>query len=69
MLLANVRVPRFWCRYLCPVGAATGALCRQDAAYTSRHDCPMGNRKDPLTAECIRCNRCRRPAAAAEAAS
>jgi polyferredoxin len=67
-LLANLRVPRFWCRYLCPVAAFTAALARQDPAYASSPDCPMGNRPNPLTAECIRCNRCRRPASAAGAA-
>lgn len=58
MLLANLRVPRFWCRYLCPVAAVTGALARQEPAYVSGHDCPMGNKPHPDTSECIRCNRC-----------
>ncbi|MEK6742078.1 MAG: 4Fe-4S binding protein [Nitrospirota bacterium] len=58
MVIANVRVPRFWCRYLCPVAAVTGILTRQEPAYVSRHDCPMGNKPNPDTSECIRCNRC-----------
>lgn len=57
-LLANLRVPRFWCRYLCPVAAFAAVLGRRDPAYVSRPDCPMGNGPDPETGECIRCNRC-----------
>jgi NosR/NirI family nitrous oxide reductase transcriptional regulator len=64
-LLANLRVPRFWCRYLCPVAAFAAVLSRQDPAYVSSPDCPMGNKPNPRTTECIRCNRCRRRAAAA----
>lgn len=62
-LAANLRIERFWCRYLCPAGALTGALSREARGYPSRHDCPMANRPDPLISECIRCNRCRRPSA------
>ncbi|KAF0144817.1 MAG: pceC [Nitrospirae bacterium] len=57
-LLANLKVERFWCRYLCPVAALTGMLSRKDTAYPSRNDCPMGNKPMPLISECIRCNRC-----------
>jgi Na+-translocating ferredoxin:NAD+ oxidoreductase RnfG subunit len=57
-LLANLRVKRFWCRYLCPVAAITGMLSRSDPAYISAGDCPMSNKHMPLISECIRCNRC-----------
>ncbi|MBI4680922.1 MAG: 4Fe-4S binding protein [Nitrospirae bacterium] len=57
-LLANLKVERFWCRYLCPVAALTGMLSRKDTGYPSRNDCPMGNKPMPLISECIRCNRC-----------
>jgi Na+-translocating ferredoxin:NAD+ oxidoreductase RnfG subunit len=59
-ILANLRVERFWCRYLCPVAALTGVFSRKDQGYVSRYDCPMGNKPVPLISECIRCNRCYR---------
>jgi hypothetical protein len=57
-LVANLRVRRFWCRFLCPVAALTGAASRSDRGYVSVPDCPMGNKPGPLISECIRCNRC-----------
>lgn len=57
-LLANIRVERFWCRYLCPVAALTGALSRSAPGYPGGAGCPMGNGTNPEIAECIRCNRC-----------
>jgi len=59
-LLANLRVERFWCRYLCPVAAFTGILTRETQGYPSGKDCPMANKPAPLISECIRCNRCYR---------
>lgn len=57
-LLANLKIERLWCRYLCPAGALTGMLSRKTRGYPSRHDCPMGNKPSPLISECVRCNRC-----------
>lgn len=57
-LLANLRIERFWCRFLCPVAALTGVLTQKAEGYPSRHDCPVANRTNPLISECIRCNRC-----------
>jgi hypothetical protein len=57
-LLANLRIKRFWCRFLCPVAALIGVLSRKDDRYVSALDCPMTNRPAPLIAECVRCNRC-----------
>jgi polyferredoxin len=57
-LLANLRVLRFWCRFLCPVGALTGLLARRAAGYPSSPDCPMANRPEQVPSECIRCKRC-----------
>ena len=47
LLAANLRVTRFWCRALCPLGALLGAVSRGSI---------LGLHKDP--ASCDNCNRC-----------
>ena len=59
VLVTELRVSRFWCRYLCPVGAMGGLVSRNEPGYPSRKDCPMANPGTPPGSECIRCNRCR----------
>ena len=59
VLLGEFWISRFWCRYLCPVGAMGGVLSRNEPGYPSRDDCPMANPRHPPGSECIRCNRCR----------
>lgn len=57
-LAMNIRIPRFWCRYLCPLAAFFGLFSRTAPGYPGGPDCPMGNGPSPQGAECIRCNRC-----------
>ena len=47
VLLANLAIPRFWCRALCPLGAMLGLLSRW---------APFGIRRDTET--CTRCGIC-----------
>ena len=47
LLAANLRVTRFWCRALCPLGALLGAASRGSI---------LGLHKD--AASCDNCNRC-----------
>jgi polyferredoxin len=53
---------RFWCRYLCPMGAllALGnkfALLQRWAPRRRFKHCDLGVRED-FDVDCIRCNRC-----------
>ena len=47
ILAASLRVTRFWCRAICPLGALLGAVSRWSV---------LGLHKDP--AACDKCNRC-----------
>jgi polyferredoxin len=47
ILAASLRVTRFWCRSICPLGALLGAVSRWSV---------LGLHKDP--ASCDKCNRC-----------
>lgn len=47
ILLASLRITRFWCRAVCPLGALLGAVSRWSV---------LGLHKDP--AACDNCNRC-----------
>jgi len=66
-------VPRFWCRYFCPVGACLGIVSRFPVLKRNRFEnctecgacakvCTMGNRQGGeagyLRSECIGCNAC-----------
>ncbi|NLB83233.1 MAG: 4Fe-4S binding protein [Synergistaceae bacterium] len=71
---AGVFIERFWCRYLCPLGAALGILQKLSLTKVTRNKetcitcgkcnkaCPMG--LEPLSvkrvteADCISCGRC-----------
>jgi NosR/NirI family transcriptional regulator, nitrous oxide reductase regulator len=70
---AAVFVPRFWCRYFCPVGACLGLVSRFSVLKRKRFEgctncgactqaCTMGNREGGetgyLRSECIGCNAC-----------
>ncbi len=47
ILVASLRVTRFWCRAICPLGALLGAVSRWSI---------LGLHKD--AASCNKCNRC-----------
>jgi len=65
-LAANIRIERFWCRYLCPVAALTGILTREAKGYPGAPTCPIGIKEGPFISECIRCNKCYRKPAGSE---
>ncbi len=67
-IAGSIRVPRLWCRYLCPAGAFLGLLSPLATGARSSGECPMGNPPmRPVEAqgrvehasECIRCNKCK----------
>lgn len=74
LLLLNCITPRFWCRYLCPLGALLALFARfgifkriVDNRCTScmkcREVCPMGaiddNPRRVKATECLQCRTCR----------
>ena len=73
VLLAALKVPRFWCRYLCPLGAISGLFNKVSVAtaqldlpkcvecHMCLAECPMGlSSLDQIgsSVECILCGRC-----------
>lgn len=74
IIMLNSITPRFWCRYLCPLGALLGLFSRFgifkrvvnnrcSACEKCRERCPMGAiTEDPRmveAAECLQCRTCR----------
>ena len=62
VLAASVVYVRFWCRYLCPMGALLAlankvALLQRLAPQRRFEHCDLGVR-DEFDLDCIRCNRC-----------
>jgi polyferredoxin len=71
ILLACVAVPRFYCRYICPLGAALGVVSLVSPLRIKRvpqcgvctvceHACPTGaiQREKINFKECVRCDIC-----------
>ncbi|MDZ7780811.1 MAG: 4Fe-4S binding protein [Gemmatimonadota bacterium] len=70
-LVASAVVPRFYCRYACPLGAGLavasflslrriGRVEQCDVCKVCENDCPTGAIEGPKIdfKECVRCNRC-----------
>lgn len=70
-LVASAFIPRFYCRYACPLGAGLavaslvslrriGRVEQCDVCKVCEHDCPTGAIEGPNIdfKECVRCNRC-----------
>jgi NAD-dependent dihydropyrimidine dehydrogenase PreA subunit len=73
VLFMSVFISRFWCRYLCPLGAATAILRKFNITGIKRsskcidckicdRECPVGihvsKAKDIHDEECLNCNKC-----------
>ena len=70
-VLASVVIPRFYCRYACPLGAALGITAlispwrisrvpQCDVCKVCEHSCPTGAIRGPRIdfKECVRCDIC-----------
>jgi len=74
VLIISLFIPRFFCRYLCFVGAFLAVLskvsvvkykirCKEDNCSICRRRCPVGvidKENNIMDYECIRCNRCQK---------
>lgn len=71
VLAASVVVPRFYCRYACPLGAGLALLAivaprrirrvdQCDVCHVCEQSCPTGAIRGPVIdfPECVRCNAC-----------
>jgi len=75
VVVLNLLTPRFWCRYLCPLGAFLSLFSplglfrrkvseRCNECHQCARNCPMGaipkNPRETAHPECIQCRTCRR---------